>query len=86
MWGDEAGVRWTLGKLRNYIAEAMGLRKSEGFEFVWITHFPLFVKNQAGHLESAHHPFTAPVPSDLQLLYDEKKLLQITGIYAFILW
>ena len=26
-WGDEEGVQWTLGQLRNLVAEAGGLRK-----------------------------------------------------------
>ncbi|VDN07601.1 unnamed protein product [Thelazia callipaeda] len=67
MWGDDAGVKWTLGQLRHLV------------EFVWITHFPLFVISSDGRLRSAHHPFTAPVPDDLPLLYSPNKLLTITA-------
>lgn len=79
MWGDEAGVRWTLGQLRNMIADEMGLRATQSMEFVWITHFPLFFVDENGRIESAHHPFTAPVPTDERLLYTPEKLLDITG-------
>lgn len=83
MWGGDAGVRWTLGQLRHLVGEAMHLRAEQRMEFVWITHFPLFTVNAEGRLESAHHPFTAPVPNDIQLLYEPDKLLSITGFFLF---
>ncbi|VDN33002.1 unnamed protein product [Gongylonema pulchrum] len=79
MWGDDAGVKWTLGQLRHLIGQAMHLRAQPRMEFVWITHFPLFIMNTNGRLECAHHPFTAPVPDDLPLLYSPDKLLTITA-------
>lgn len=82
MWGDDPGVRWTLGQLRHLIGEAMHLRAEPRMEFVWITHFPLFVLNAEGRLESAHHPFTAPIADDLPLLYKPDKLLTITGLFC----
>lgn len=81
MWGDDAYVKWTLGQLRHFIGDAMHLRAEQRMEFVWITHFPLFIVNAEGHLESAHHPFTAPVPDDMPLLYEPSKLLSITGFF-----
>jgi aspartyl-tRNA synthetase len=39
------------------------------FAFVWIVDFPLFKYNQEEkRWESEHHPFTAPVDADLQIL------------------
>ncbi|BHF58726.1 aspartyl-tRNA synthetase 2, mitochondrial [Sparganum proliferum] len=40
-----------------------------GFSFLWVENFPLFSRNADGNLESEHHPFTAPVDSEVQLLY-----------------
>ncbi|XP_032174439.1 aspartate--tRNA ligase, mitochondrial isoform X2 [Mustela erminea] len=67
-----------LGKLRLECAdllEARGLmlRDPALFSFLWVVDFPLFLPKEEnpGELESAHHPFTAPHPSDLQLLYTE---------------
>uniref|UniRef100_A0A915PIN8 Aminoacyl-tRNA synthetase class II (D/K/N) domain-containing protein n=1 Tax=Setaria digitata TaxID=48799 RepID=A0A915PIN8_9BILA len=79
MWGNDIGVKWTLGQLRHLVGEAMHLRAEQRMEFVWITHFPLFTVNSEGRLESFHHPFTAPISEDLQLLYEPNKLLSITG-------
>ena len=47
--------------------------------FLWVTDFPLFSRNEEGVLESTHHPFTAPVAEDEHLLFsgDEEKLEQI---------
>uniref|UniRef100_A0A9L0T778 Aspartate--tRNA ligase, mitochondrial n=1 Tax=Equus caballus TaxID=9796 RepID=A0A9L0T778_HORSE len=67
-----------LGKLRLECAdllEARGvvLRDPALFSFLWVVDFPLFLPKEEnpGELESAHHPFTAPHPSDIQLLYTE---------------
>ncbi|KAK6108039.1 tRNA synthetases class II (D K and N) family protein [Brugia pahangi] len=79
MWGDDTCVKRTLGQLRHLVGEAMHLRAEQRMEFVWITHFPLFSRNAEGRLESAHHPFTAPIPDDVPLLYEPNKLLSITG-------
>ncbi|XP_006892743.1 PREDICTED: aspartate--tRNA ligase, mitochondrial-like [Elephantulus edwardii] len=67
-----------LGKLRLECAdllEAKGvvLRDPALFSFLWVVDFPLFLPKEEnpGELESAHHPFTAPHPSDIDLLYTE---------------
>jgi aspartyl-tRNA synthetase len=36
--------------------------------FCWVLDFPLFEKDNAGNLTSSHHPFTAPLERDIQLL------------------
>lgn len=65
-----------LGKLRLECAdllEARGvvLRDPAVSSFLWVVDFPLFLPKEEnpGELESAHHPFTAPHPSDTHLLY-----------------
>ncbi|XP_010982844.2 aspartate--tRNA ligase, mitochondrial [Camelus dromedarius] len=67
-----------LGKLRLECAdllEAGGvvLRDPALFCFLWVVDFPLFLPKEENpkELESAHHPFTAPHPSDVHLLYTE---------------
>uniref|UniRef100_A0A8R1HXH3 AA_TRNA_LIGASE_II domain-containing protein n=2 Tax=Caenorhabditis japonica TaxID=281687 RepID=A0A8R1HXH3_CAEJA len=79
-WGESEGVYWTLGQLRNYVAEAAGLRSKNTVTAHWVVDFPLF-SFEEGQLVSTHHPFTAPLQKDAHLLYekDPKKLLQITG-------
>ncbi|XP_061653053.1 aspartate--tRNA ligase, mitochondrial isoform X1 [Phyllopteryx taeniolatus] len=71
-------LRPMLGKLRLQCAEllechGMTVRDSSAFHFLWVVDFPLFLpkEDEPKQLESAHHPFTAPVPEDTQLLYTE---------------
>ncbi|MFH4975917.1 hypothetical protein AB6A40_002626 [Gnathostoma spinigerum] len=76
-WGEAACVQWTLGQLRNLVAEQADLRTESRMEFAWITDFPLFIRNDLGQLESAHHPFTAPVAEDEHLLFEYDNLEKI---------
>jgi len=41
----------------------------DSFEFVWVVDFPLFEYNEdEKRYDSLHHPFTAPVPEDIEKL------------------
>lgn len=67
-----------LGNLRLQCAELLefhgiSVRSPSAFHFLWVVDFPLFLpsEQEPGQLESAHHPFTAPLPEDTQLLYTE---------------
>lgn len=67
-----------LGKLRLACADilemkGMVLRDPALFSFLWVVDFPLFLPKEENpmELESAHHPFTAPHPGDIHLLYTE---------------
>ncbi|MED6280416.1 aspartyl-tRNA synthetase 2, mitochondrial [Characodon lateralis] len=76
--GSLHAVRPLLGSLRLQAAqllEAHGLsvRDHAAFNFLWIVDFPLFLpkEDKPEELESAHHPFTAPRPEDMELLFKE---------------
>ena len=43
-------------------------KNSNELAFCWILNFPLFEKEKNGQLASSHHPFTAPVDEDTELL------------------
>lgn len=59
----------SLGNLRNHIAKNMDLIDESEFKLVWITEFPLFEYNEEEERYVAkHHPFTAPMDEDLNLL------------------
>ncbi|XP_075038264.1 aspartate--tRNA ligase, mitochondrial [Mixophyes fleayi] len=67
-----------LGKLRLEAASRLeecgvSLRDPNTFHFLWVVDFPLFLpkEDKAEGLESAHHPFTAPHPEDMQLLHTD---------------
>ncbi|HEX5962628.1 MAG TPA: aspartate--tRNA ligase, partial [Gemmatimonadales bacterium] len=58
-----------LDRVRQELAQRLGLIPEGQSRFVWILDFPLFEKDQAGGtLSSVNHPFTAPHPDDLPLL------------------
>jgi aspartyl-tRNA synthetase len=59
----------SLAPLRCKLAKDLKLYDENAFEFVWIVDFPLFEWNeQEKRYDSLHHPFTAPVPEDLEKL------------------
>jgi aspartyl-tRNA synthetase len=70
--GPEATTAAALGSLRLALAREYGLVPAGSHSFCWITSFPLFewAADAAGRGRwySAHHPFTAPEPGDLERL------------------
>ncbi|XP_048457972.1 aspartate--tRNA ligase, mitochondrial [Rhincodon typus] len=76
--GDRTKANVALGKLRLECADILEskgvtLRDPSIFNFLWIIDFPLFLpkENSPEEFESAHHPFTAPHPDDIHLIYTE---------------
>uniref|UniRef100_A0A671PUD8 Aspartate--tRNA ligase, mitochondrial-like n=1 Tax=Sinocyclocheilus anshuiensis TaxID=1608454 RepID=A0A671PUD8_9TELE len=76
--GPLENVRLLLGKLRLQCVELLEcygvpVRDPSVFHFLWVVDFPLFLpkEDDPEMLESAHHPFTAPVPEDAHLLYTQ---------------
>jgi len=66
---SEKNANKALAPLRCKLARDLKLYEKEAFEFVWIVEFPLFEWNEdAKRYDSLHHPFTAPVPEDLDKL------------------
>ncbi len=58
-----------LDRVRQDVAQRMGLVPEHVNAFAWITDFPMFERDpQSGALGAVHHPFTAPHPDDVQLL------------------
>lgn len=60
-------VHDSLGKLRNHLANLLGLVDKDNYRFVWITDFPLLEWDDEDKRWCAvHHPFTAPMDEDLE--------------------
>ena len=60
-----------LGNLRLKLANDLNLinQDKKEFNFLWVTNFPLLEYNpEEKRYESVHHPFTAPVDEDIELL------------------
>ncbi len=59
----------SLGALRCEVAEKLGLRDKNVFNFLWITDFPMFeYSEEDDRYVAMHHPFTAPREEDIQYL------------------
>lgn len=74
--GPQENTRPLLGKLRLQCADLLEshgvpVRDPSVFHFLWVVDFPLFLpkEDDPEMLESAHHPFTAPVHEDAHLLF-----------------
>jgi aspartyl-tRNA synthetase len=61
-----------LGQLRLSIARDEGLLKPDVFAFTWVTDFPMFEWDaEEKRFAAMHHPFTSPVPEDIERLESE---------------
>ncbi|KAJ2472337.1 aspartate--tRNA ligase msd1 [Coemansia sp. RSA 2322] len=74
----------TLGRVRSLIAKILQEKgelaiSANQYNFLWVEDFPLFTRESDdahGKLSATHHPFTAPVRADMELLYtDPAKVL-----------
>lgn len=48
----------------------------DAYHFLWIEDFPLFSNSPDGQLISTHHPFTAPLDQDLELMPKDPLLIR----------
>lgn len=72
---DKDGVVYdSLGNLRQEVARRKGILKADEFKFLWVTEFPLLEWSEDDNRFFAkHHPFTAPMDEDLELLDSDPK-------------
>ena len=70
MVADETKKAYSvMGSLRMEFAGRLDLIPRDRHDFLWITDFPLLELNrETGKTEAVHHPFTSPLPEDLDLL------------------
>ena len=59
----------SLHMLRKRLGATLGLYDPNAMHFSWVVDFPMFAADaEAGGWASMHHPFTAPRPTDMDLL------------------
>jgi aspartyl-tRNA synthetase len=65
-------VNESLGRLRGHLGQKLGLTDPKDYKFVWVTEFPLLEWDgeERRHV-AVHHPFTAPMDEDVELLDSE---------------
>ena len=65
----EAAASKILGALRCKIGQDLNLYDKDELAWCWVTHFPLVEWNEdLQRWDTLHHPFTSPVPGDLDKL------------------
>ncbi len=65
----------TLGGLRLYFAEKFNLYNKDEYDILWITEFPMFeYSEEENRFVAVHHPFTAPMDEDLDLIETNPQL------------
>lgn len=68
--GDVASA--ALGKVRQHVAVQRGLVREGTFAYAWVVDFPLLEWDpEEGRYVAVHHPFTAPLDEDVELLESE---------------
>ena len=59
--GDKQIVNQSLDRVRQYIAKELNLINKNKWNFLWVTDFPMFEKNEEeNRYEALHHPFCSP--------------------------
>ncbi len=62
-------VNEAMGQLRNHLGRKLKLIDESAFQFVWVTHFPMFEYDETEkRYQALHHPFTSPLESDYDKL------------------
>ncbi len=59
--GDQQIVNQSLDRVRQYIAKDLNLIDKSKWNFLWVTDFPMFERNEEeNRYEALHHPFCSP--------------------------
>jgi aspartyl-tRNA synthetase len=66
--GSDQVTNPALDRVRQDVAQRLSIVSEGKRSFLWVTDFPLFIREQNGALSSVHHPFTSPNPEDIELL------------------
>lgn len=69
---DKQTALVSLGALRCELAKRLGLAKKDDYKLLWVTEFPQFeYSEEENRYVAMHHPFTAPMDEDIDLLETE---------------
>lgn len=67
--GDKDATRKQMNELRLEMGSRLGLRDKDKVAVAWVVDFPLLEwDEESGRYHAMHHPFTSPVPADLDKL------------------
>ena len=67
--GDTDHTRKAMNELRLHMGSELGLRDKDVYKILWVLDFPLLEWDEdSQRYHAMHHPFTSPIPADLQKL------------------
>ncbi len=83
--GKTEVVNQSLDRVRQYIAKELNLIDvNKRWNFLWITDFPMFEKNEdENRLEALHHPFCCPKNITIKDSNDDEDLLEKSTAQAY---
>ena len=65
-------VRKQMNELRLEMGSRLGLRDPYNFKPLWVVNFPLLEHDEeSGRWHAMHHPFTSPLPEDVDLMHSD---------------
>lgn len=67
--GDTDHTRKAMNELRLHMGTELGLRNKDDYKLLWVVDFPLLEWDEdSQRYHAMHHPFTSPIPEDLEKL------------------
>jgi aspartyl-tRNA synthetase len=70
--GDLHKTRKQLNELRLLMGSELGLRDPFNYKPLWVLDFPLLEHDEeSGRWHAMHHPFTSPLPQDIELMHSD---------------
>ena len=67
--GDKNHTRKAMNELRLHMGNELGLRNEDEYKLLWVVDFPLLEWDEdSQRYHAMHHPFTSPIPEDLNKL------------------
>jgi aspartyl-tRNA synthetase len=83
--GDLHATRRQMNDLRLEMGNRLGLRDPFNFKPLWVVDFPLLEHDpEAGRWHAMHHPFTSPLPQDLDKMESDPGAVRANA-YDFVL-
>ncbi len=82
--GDKQIVNQSLDRVRQYIAKDLNLIDKSKWNFLWVTDFPMFERNEdENRYEALHHPFCSPKNIKLKDSENLKKEIESSTAIAY---
>jgi aspartyl-tRNA synthetase len=70
--GELHKTRKQLNELRLLMGSELGLRDPFNYKPLWVLDFPLLeLDEESGRWHAMHHPFTSPLPQDIELMHSD---------------